>query len=666
PVDLAEPAGVPGQEAVTVARSSYVLCATPRTGSYLVADLMRKTGRAGNPTEYFSAGYQQHWTPRWRVSTYPEYLKRVQQVATTSNGVLGAKAHPRQIRHFARQETGLADPTYVEQRQAVERWLPAVRYVWLRRRDTLRQAVSWTKSMQTNVWWDADVPPAPFDVPTSEALRFDFDYLTGALVRMRREDRMWERFFAENSILPLTIWYEDLVSDRAAAFLRLVDFLGLGELREHSLAAPSLRKQSDSTSERWTRRYAALGRARFEATLSACAGIDQGGPDILMAAGTLERPSGWDESRHSLFGLDGFSGPFKPDYQLGTPTSGVQPALCFVESRASGGPREIVLPARWTSQLESHKRLDARTTMAIALAAHLGADRVGLTVANGAGAQLDVRGCRVLLLGDDLSGPDVESFLSTPPRPPHERRGGALRIVIQTLGARPDWAVSLRNCIAALTRHVCLIVGSAEATASSRADVVITDEDTEGADVIARAHAGGMLELTVGSAVHMVAQPLDWWTRCYRPPPRTGRPIVSVVGGNGCDEDVAALAAGLDDAASVVAGAHRGATIVVDFGAVLGRESLVGLSRGCAVVQVRPDHSNGTSTDIVRAPTVVLDDAPVIATTDPVAVVATLLADQAALAERALASRTWIERSYDFSSQWDGVWAPLIAAGVRR
>src|SRR5205823_3164860 len=94
-------------------------------------------------------------------------------------------------------------------RGALDRWLPRCRYIWLRRRDQLRQAVSWAKSMQTNVWWDAPVPPAPYDEPMPDALRFDFGFLTAALIRMRREDGMWERFFAANQLQPLQIWYED-------------------------------------------------------------------------------------------------------------------------------------------------------------------------------------------------------------------------------------------------------------------------------------------------------------------------------------------------------------------------------------------------------------------------------------------------------------------------
>ena len=77
--------------------------------------------------------------------------------------------------------------------------------------------MSWAKSMQTNVWWDAPVAPAPFDEPTPAELRFDINFLNAALVRMRREDGMWQQYFAANDIQPLQLWYEDLAADPTAS-----------------------------------------------------------------------------------------------------------------------------------------------------------------------------------------------------------------------------------------------------------------------------------------------------------------------------------------------------------------------------------------------------------------------------------------------------------------
>ncbi len=45
------------------------------------------------------------------------------------------------------------------------------------------------------------------------------------------------------------------------------------------------------------------------------ANVDEGA-DVLVAHEGLERPDGWDESRHSLLVTDGYEGPFKPDYRL--------------------------------------------------------------------------------------------------------------------------------------------------------------------------------------------------------------------------------------------------------------------------------------------------------------------------------------------------------------
>src|SRR5207249_762689 len=39
-------------------RKSYLICATPRSGSYLLCELLALTGVAGKPTEYLSQSYE--------------------------------------------------------------------------------------------------------------------------------------------------------------------------------------------------------------------------------------------------------------------------------------------------------------------------------------------------------------------------------------------------------------------------------------------------------------------------------------------------------------------------------------------------------------------------------------------------------------------------------
>src|ERR1700721_3947051 len=174
-------------EAHSVVRS-YLICATPRTGSYLLCDALRSTGMAGNPTEYFSYSYEKHWSQVWGAKDLDSYLRHVLDSTTTPNGIFGVKSHPWQFDYFVRKLAGRAPVLYAERPAILAKWFPDLKYVWLKRRNKLRQAISYAKCLQTNVWWDADAPPAPYDEPKPEDLSFDFDLITKSVHRFAEAD----------------------------------------------------------------------------------------------------------------------------------------------------------------------------------------------------------------------------------------------------------------------------------------------------------------------------------------------------------------------------------------------------------------------------------------------------------------------------------------------
>ena len=100
---------VPGMGAAMTPRLSYLICATPRSGSTLLERLLEEAFRKG----------------------------------TTENGVLGTKimwAYFRDFVRLARRTPGLRDVRPCEVPASV---LPNLRrHVWIHRRDTTRQAVS--------------------------------------------------------------------------------------------------------------------------------------------------------------------------------------------------------------------------------------------------------------------------------------------------------------------------------------------------------------------------------------------------------------------------------------------------------------------------------------------------------------------------------------------
>jgi hypothetical protein len=336
------------------------------------------------------------------------------------------------------------------------------------------------------------------------------DFLTAALIRMRREDGMWQRFFAANQLQPLEIWYEDLAADPVGACRTILEYLQLPDVAPPA-SGSGFRRQSDATSERWVRRYQALEVARFEATYSAMASVDPGA-DFLIAESGLERPDAWDESRHSLLATDGYTGPLTPDYRVtfaSEPPARDKPSadVRFVRDRAAAtAARDIVLP-----------QSSAGSYDAAVLAAHLGADRVGLPDPAARGGSYDIGQTRVLLLDGSPEGLDVHGFLRLPPR----RRGNhsALRIAVLTGPVPAEWMYALRQCLAALTWHHCTFVEQAAQLRPAAIDVVIcARDDTVDCPKALRYEAfrGSRLRLRAADHHVDVPHPVAWWSRISR------------------------------------------------------------------------------------------------------------------------------------------------------
>ena len=268
-------------------RRSYLICATPRTGSYLLCDLLEATGLAGRPTEYLLAGYRKYWTEQWGTSTYREYHDHVLTACTTPNGVFGTKVHGAQLLEFLRLATGKARIRTEDRPTVVADWFPDPTYIWSRRRDPVAQSVSWAKARQSNLWWDTDAPPAPpLGTPKPEAVRFDFGFIERSMYALVEWDGVWRSYFDATGIEPVVIWYEDMLSDFRATVDRILDALGVETPDRVPTSNPGFRQQADEISEAWVTRFKRLERAKRESTLEALAGL-HAGEVVYVCAGRV-------------------------------------------------------------------------------------------------------------------------------------------------------------------------------------------------------------------------------------------------------------------------------------------------------------------------------------------------------------------------------------------
>jgi LPS sulfotransferase NodH len=275
-------------------RASYLICATPRSGSTLLCDALEGTKIAGRPAEHFEVlletgrprqprdyfqrsndpevwallddpefrdvlgeyggRYSDHPAsrdPAWRPPDFEALVEEALREGTTENGVLGTKimwAYFRDFVRLARRTRGIEDVRPCEVPAAI---LPNLRrFVWIQRRDTTRQAVSLWKALQTQQWRrdsDEDVG--------ARGLRFNFAAVNHLKLRIDEHNAAWQDFFDGCGVEPLRVVYEELVEDYERTVLRLLDGIGVAMPENFAVEEPRMKRQADELSEEWVRLY---------------------------------------------------------------------------------------------------------------------------------------------------------------------------------------------------------------------------------------------------------------------------------------------------------------------------------------------------------------------------------------------------------------------------
>ena len=264
---------------MTEPRVSYLVCATQRSGSTLLCELLKDTGVAGRPEEYFEAehdtGVPPHpgrfleRLPRTGVGIrddetppaapaysslaglvdYRAHLQRTFARGTTENGVFGAKLMLNQLPELQALTVPLPELAGLDPGALLRRLFGDAVYVWVSRRDTVRQAVSLWKALQDRRWRGqagaGQQPVLHYSYAGIDHLRRWFD----------GGEAGWREHFARYGIEPLRVSYEDdLICDPEATVRRVLSRIG-GAPPADWRVRPATARQADELSEQWVREY---------------------------------------------------------------------------------------------------------------------------------------------------------------------------------------------------------------------------------------------------------------------------------------------------------------------------------------------------------------------------------------------------------------------------
>ena len=258
---------------------TYLVCATPRSGSTLLCETLRASGVAGRPLEHFEVLRHSGQPPQPRAyfpdplppaleahlapndpdepgdETPQDWWARMLAIGSDDEGrVWGGKLMWGHVPDFLGRVHELPGLAGADLDTALTELLgDGLPLLFVTRPDKVAQAVSLWRAVQTRSWRAAD------DGPTAHDEKYVFAGIDHLVHLLESDDAAWRRWFAETGRTPLELTFDELAADPQGAVGRALAHLGLPA---DAAPAPATRRQGDDRNAEWIERYRAEAAGR--------------------------------------------------------------------------------------------------------------------------------------------------------------------------------------------------------------------------------------------------------------------------------------------------------------------------------------------------------------------------------------------------------------------
>ena len=238
-------------------KGGYVLCASPRSGSTLLCDLLKRSGVAGAPDSFFRTESVADFALTWGVEIPRDgwdhrYVDAVRGHGARASGRFGMRIMWSDMPPTLARLATLYPRVGRREAELLREVLGVEHFIHLSRTDRLAEAISLLIAEQTGLWHrnadgtERERPSEP------SAPRYDHDAIATRIRILDGEADGWRRWFADNDIQPLKLTYEDLADDATAALAKVVTYLG----GEPPQALPTgTARLATSINDDWSRRF---------------------------------------------------------------------------------------------------------------------------------------------------------------------------------------------------------------------------------------------------------------------------------------------------------------------------------------------------------------------------------------------------------------------------
>jgi LPS sulfotransferase NodH len=228
----------------------------------MLCKLLGATEAAGNPGSHFHEPSIEAWLGYYDLkggsfSSKQDALKAIfaaaAKVGKSESDIFGLRLQRDSFQFFADQLKVL-HPNEATDFERIEAAFGVTLFIYLRREDHLGQAISRLRAEQTGLWHrKADGSDLERNAPTREA-GYDHDTIQSYVQEAIEQNEQWARWFAEQSIMPLKISYEELSRRPQAVLTQILTSLDVDASLAETVPVQTA-KLADETNTAWRSRF---------------------------------------------------------------------------------------------------------------------------------------------------------------------------------------------------------------------------------------------------------------------------------------------------------------------------------------------------------------------------------------------------------------------------
>ena len=237
---------------------ALIICATPRSGTTLLCDLLAETGVTGTPNSFYRVESVDHFARRLGVTAGPDFERRYLE-AIIAEGRGDTELFSMRVMWPSvatmRDALGPLFPNETTDAARIAAAFGTPIYLFVERKDKVAQAISRIKAEQSGLWHRAADGSVREQGGEYRAPEYDGARIRDSIAETTAHEAEWRDWFAREDIAPLELTYEGLSADPVGTIRNLLTAIGRDASAADSIV-PRTSKLADATSREWAERYA--------------------------------------------------------------------------------------------------------------------------------------------------------------------------------------------------------------------------------------------------------------------------------------------------------------------------------------------------------------------------------------------------------------------------